>query len=153
FSGLNGGAILNKTFNGKPPIQLEFSTNYPGTYYFRARVHNATCFSAWTTLSQLTDALDLLTDDTDLMPGVTPTLPSGTYLGGNETDVQFDIPTSQAATCWGYTVILHDSSTLPTDTNFDFGTQGSLTPGSNVLVDLTKSMPAGLFVGKQIRIF
>ena len=153
FAALNGGAILDKTFAVEPPVQLEFATNFPGTYYMRARVHNANGFGAYTTINQTTNALDLLTDDTDLMPGVTPVLNVGGALGGNITEVVFDIPTTQAATCWGYTIILHDSSTLPTDTNFDTGTAGAITPGSNVMTDATKAFTASALIGKQLRIF
>jgi hypothetical protein len=153
FTGLNGAAILNKTFNGQPPLQLEFSTNYPGTYYFRARVENEVGWSSWTTVTLTTEGLDLLTDDTDLMPGVTPDLTPPGAIGGNETMVSFDIPTTQAATCWGYSIIINDSNSLPSDTNFDSGTHGAITPGSSVMTDSTKSFTPGALVGKQLRIF
>jgi hypothetical protein len=157
FAGLNGGAIIDRTFDGQPPLQMEFPTDVGGTYYFRARVTNEVGNSAWDTISQTTDAFDGQVDDTDLMPGVTPVLnvqdSSHLYLGGNETEAEFDIPTTQAATCWGYTVILNDSNSLPSDTAFDTGTHGAIVPNSNIMTDSTKSYTPGALIGKQLRIF
>jgi len=39
---------LNQFFPYKPPVTICFSTNYPGTYYFRARVSNSLGQSPWT---------------------------------------------------------------------------------------------------------
>jgi len=158
FATFPASKSLNRTFSNVPPMSVEFSTNYPGTYYIRARVENEFGFSAWTSTSFTTDQLDSLSDDTGLMDAPDPTLVTNSAgahpeLAGNEIEIDFDVTSPNSATYFGYTIILHDSSTLPVSTSVETGSAGSMTAGQTTLTDLTKSWTVNAWAGKNITIF
>lgn len=158
FVFLNGAAIFDRTWSSPPPLITPFSTNYPGTYYIRGRVSNALGFSAWTTITLTTDRLDGLTDDTSLMAGptVTSIVKSGAtnnFLGGNEVQVTFEVPVTNSATYQGFTVLAHDSSTLPTATTVETGSAGAITSGVAVLTDASKAWAVNAYAGKDLVVF
>jgi hypothetical protein len=146
------------------PTVMFFTVSRPGTYYMRARVVNTFGNSAWSsTLTRSTNFGDNISSDTDLMPApaniAMVTAPTDPNLGGNEFLVTFEIPTTQAASYWGYRLFLHDSSTLPTATkqydSVSSGTSGSLTAGVSQLASITASpgWTTDQWVGKDVVIF
>lgn len=163
FATFPAGQSLNKTYGasvlGVNPIPFTetFETNFPQTYYIRARVTSGYGPSAWQSITLTTDVLDNLTDDTGLIAGVTPSLAvkasNSDALSGNEIAVSFEVPTANAATYYGFQIIAHDSGTLPAVTKDDTGTAGQVTSGVPELVDLTKAWTPGSKVGKWVIAF
>jgi hypothetical protein len=160
------GQSLNATFGGygyEPviPFTTPFETNFPGTYYIRAAVTNSYGISAWANYNSSnglsTDILDKQTDDTGPCSVFAITLSTkaadSDIIPGNQIQVQFNRPLVNGATYFGYTIIAHDSGTLPTVTKFDTGTHGSIVAGVAILTDLTKSFTPGALVGKYVVAF
>lgn len=151
------GKSLDHTYSTLPPFTIEFATNYPGTYYARARVKNALGWGSYGSTSISTDILDSLTADTGLIAGVTPTLAIKTastdHIAGTDIAVTFDIPTANASTYFGHTVIAHSSAILPSVTKLDSGTAGRMTSSVATLTDLTKSWVVDAYVNKYVVAF
>ena len=164
FTTFTAGKSLQRTdalgtaYQIKPPFTVDFTTNFPGTYYMRARVKNAFGFSSYTsTLTRKTNISDYLSADTTI-PNAPDALAikvaaTATYLAGNQFEITFEIPPTQTASYWGYSVYVHDSATLPTATTQETGTAGQITAGSAVLTDTTKAWTVDTYAGKDLVIF
>ena len=154
------GQSLNQTYTHKPPFTITFPVNAPGTYYFRARVKNAFGYGSYsTTLTRVTHISDNVSADTGI-----PDAPSSlaiikksgatnNQLAGNEFEVSFEIPATNTGSYWGYSVYLHDSSTLPTATTQETGTAGAIVSGTAVLTDVTKAWSVNAYAGKDLVVF
>ncbi len=165
---LDGTATGGGLYAGAPSRDVVFNTTYPGTYYVRARVHNVFGYSAWSspTLSRSTDYEDSLTPDIDIMNEadnltVTKNL-TLLALGGdnkNAFNISFRIPTLNRQSYYGFSIYIHNSSTLPTATKqYDsfahVGVTGSLSIGSNVLTAAgSPGWTTDAFAGKDLVVF
>lgn len=158
------GRSLQQSYSLRPPFTEGFRTNFPGTYYFRARVKNSFGFSAWSaTLGRATNFDDNLSEDTAIMAAVTPGVlkqgdPGGDHLAGNEFEISFTIPTANSSSYWGYSPIIHDSPTLPVSTKYVDGFASGYTlamaAGSQTLtVTPSPGWTADELAGKDLLIF
>lgn len=95
------------------------------------------------------------TQDTDILNAVSSLSlkkqSDNATIAGNAFEVDFQLPATNLKTYDGFTIVLHDSNTLPSNTTFDTGTAGELEEGINRLTDTSKSF--GSLVGKQIMVF
>jgi hypothetical protein len=156
-------------YSGAPPIDVPFSTAFPGTYYMRAKLRNSFGDSAWSspTIHRSTDYEDSLALDADIPDApdglaVTKNLTLGS-LGGaltkNAFNVTFRIPKTNTQSYYGYSIYIHNSSTLPVATtqysSFAHAcVTGSLSVGSNVLtVAGVPGFTVNAFAGKSIVVF
>jgi hypothetical protein len=151
--------IVDQDYFIRPPFTVDVPVTTPGTYWFEAKVTNSFGDSLYSSPLNRTTASTDVTSDTALcaapsdLAQYVATDSGKSYLAGNQFEVDFSIPATQAQSFWGYTLISHSSSTLPTATTFDTGTAGSITSGSSVLNDSTKAFGVNALVGKDVVIF
>lgn len=151
--------VLDREMSITEKALTTFRVNNAGTYHFRARVKNAFGFSAYSsTLTRTTSIGDATTADTDLIAAPTLTIKKATdsgfsHLAGNQFYLEFDVASAQAESYWGYTLIGHTSSTLPTATTDDTGTAGVINAGANILTDSSKAWTPSAYINKHVVIF
>lgn len=134
---------LDQEFRLGVPFIHEHKLNAPGVYSIRAKVTNIFGDSSWSsTATVTTDATSNISDDTGLADAPTVSLitnASNANVGGNISRVGYNIPAVNTRSLWGRNIMLHTSSTLPSNTTSDTGTAGVLVAGSNRFTDATKS--------------
>lgn len=133
---------LDQTLSRRIPDVYLHYVNLPGTYYIRARANNILGSSAWSTTLTIVTASSGLAADSDLAdpPIVIATTNGGNAnIGGNIVRVDWTVPQVNTSSLWGFNLMLHTSSTLPTNTTSDTGSSGVLVGGVNRLTDVTKS--------------
>jgi hypothetical protein len=150
---------LDRQFATKPPFAHYFVTNYPGTYYVRARVKNSLSGygSYSTTLTRSTNVLDGLTADTgpcSVTDAAIAVKSADTDpMLGTQIEVSFRPPVTNGQTYFGYTIIAQRSSSLPTVTKLETGTDGQLAVGQALLTDTTKSWGVNDYKNKFLVVF
>lgn len=96
-------------------------------------------------------------NDAGLCSAISPTVSIKTsatdIIGGNELRVEWQNPTTNATTLWGFLILVHDASTLPSITKVDTGTAGALVAGTAVLTDATKSWTVNAYANKFLTVF
>jgi hypothetical protein len=149
---------FDREFSITEKVTTRFRVNSPDTYYFRALVRNSFGESAWSSTLVRTTAIADAAQDTDLVAAPTVTMyidtdTGKTYLSGTQFELEFSVPSQQAQSYWGYTIMVHSASTLPTATTDETGTGGAINAGENKLTDSGKAWTTNQWAGKDLVVF